>query len=714
MKKSKGILVLIGILLVISGLIYLAAFGIGEEKSGAATNIKQGLDLAGGVSITYEVTGDETPSTDDMDDTIYKLQQRVESYSTEAVVYKEGTRRINIEIPGETDEEKILTELGKPGSLYFKLGDGTVVIEGADVVDATAGVIQNEMGNKEYAVELAITSEASEVFEEATAISIGKPIYIIYDGQQISAPTVQQKISGTTVNITNMESMEAANKLASQIRIGGLKVDLEVLRSNVVGAQLGQAAIETSLLAGIIGMLIVILIMLIVYRISGLAASIALVGYCGLMIGSLNAFDVTLTLPGIAGIILSIGMAVDANVIIFARIKEEIGSGKTIKSAIKIGFQKALSAILDGNITTLIAAFVLFAMGTGSVKGFAETLAIGITISMFTALVVTRLILNTFYAIGLRNEKLYGKTISKKSFDFLGKRKIFFAISIGVILIGFVFAFTNSAKKGEALNYGLDFQGGTSTSVTFNENYDIDELNAEVYPIIKEVTGAPNVYSQTVNGSNEVIFKTKELTIEQRTAFKEAMVEKFDVDSSLINTETISSTISSEMRTDAVTAILVATICMLIYIWFRFKDIRFATSSVMALVHDVLIVLTFYIIAWVTVGNTFVACMLTIVGYSINATIVIFDRMRENLGEAKRKEELKEIVNKSISQTLSRSIFTSLTTFIMVALLYVLGVQAIKDFALPLIVGILCGTYSSIFLAGSFWYSFRISKMKKK
>ncbi len=712
MKKSKGILVLAGLLLAISGLICMAVFGIGEEKAGAASNIKQGLDLAGGVSITYEVTGDEDPSSSDMDDTIYKLQQRVESYSTEALVYKEGTKRINIEIPGETDEEKILTDLGKPGSLYFLLEDGTVVIEGADVIDATAGVYQNDMGNNEYAVELEITDEASEAFEEATAISIGKPIYIIYDDQQISAPTVQQKITGTTVNITNMESIEAANQLASQIRIGGLKVNLEVLRSNVVGAQLGQAAIQTSLTAGLIGLLVVVLIMLIVYRISGLAASIALVGYCGLMIGSLNAFDVTLTLPGIAGIILSIGMAVDANVIIFARIKEEIGNGKTIKSAIKIGFQKALSAILDGNITTLIAAFVLFIIGTGSVKGFAETLAIGIIISMFTALVVTRLILNAFYAIGLRSEKLYGKTSHKKTIDFLGKRRIFFAISTTVVLIGLVFAFTNNSKNGDALNYGLDFIGGTSTSVTFNENYDIDELNAEVYPVIKSVTGAPNVYSQTVNGSNEVIFKTKELTVEERSAFKEAMVENFNVDPTLVSTETISSTISSEMRSDAITAIIVATLCMLIYIWFRFKDIRFAASSVMALIHDVLIVLTFYVIAWITVGNTFVACMLTIVGYSINATIVIFDRIRENLAEAKRKDDLKDVVNMSISQTLARSVFTSLTTFIMVALLYVLGVQAIKDFALPLIVGILCGTYSSVCLAGAFWYSFRAKVQK--
>lgn len=708
MKKSKGIFTLLLVLLAITGLIYLAAFGVGEEKAGAASNIKQGLDLAGGVSITYEVSGEKTPSIADMDDTVYKLQQRVNTYSTEAIVYQEGSKRINIEIPGETDEGKVLTELGKPGSLYFLMEDGTVVITGSDVIDANAGVVQDDMGNNVYTVKLEITKGASKIFEQATAAAIGRPIYIIYDDQQISAPTVQQKISGTTVNITNMESMDAANRLASQIRIGGLKVNLDVLRSNVVGAQLGQKAIETSLLAGLIGILLVMIIMLVVYRIAGLASGIALLGYCGLMLGSLNAFDVTLTLPGIAGIILSIGMAVDANVIIFARIKEEIGTGKTVKSAIKIGFQKALSAILDGNITTLIAALVLFVMGTGSVKGFAETLAIGIIISMFTALVVTRLLLYALYAIGLKSEKLYGKIVEKKPFDFLGKRKVFFAISSLIVLVGIIFAFTNISKNGDALNYGLDFKGGTSTSVTFNKVYDIDEIKSEIQPSIQEITGDSDIYAQTVNGSNEIIFKTRGLTIEERSTFKNVMVEKFNVDPLLINSETISSTISSEMRIDAIMAVLIATICMLIYIWFRFKDIRFATSSVLALLHDVIIVLIFYVIAWITVGNTFVACMLTIVGYSINATIVIFDRIRENLLEAKRNTDMKDVVNRSITQTLSRSVFTSLTTFVMVGLLYVLGVQSIKDFALPLMVGILCGTYSSICLAGAFWYSFRV------
>ncbi len=714
MKKSRGIIALSLTLIVIAGLLYLAVFGVGEDKSGSAASIKQGLDIAGGVSITYEISGDNTPTSEDMSDTKYKLQQRVQQYSTEAIVYQEGADRINIEIPGENDEQNVLEELGKPGSLSFQTEDGTEVISGADIVDAQGAIQQDDLGNSDYVVKLDITSEASARFEQATAENIGKSIYIIYDDQLISAPTVQQKISGTSVSITHMESMEAANELASQIRIGGLKVDLEVLRANVVGAQLGADAIHTSLIAGLIGLAILIIIMIIVFRIPGLASSIALLGYVGLIVGFLNAFDVTLTLAGIAGIILSIGMAVDANVIIFARIKEEIGNGKTVKSSIKIGFQKALSAIVDGNITTLIAAFVLFIIGSGSVKGFAETLAIGIVISMFTALVVTRLVLNALYAIGLKSEKLYGKTTEKKPVDFLGKRKIFFAASGIVIAVGLVFGVINTVNHGDALNFGLDFKGGTATTVTFNEAYTLSEIESEIIPVIAEITGDQEIYPQTVNGSTEVIFKTRELTVDERAALKQALVDGFSVDPTLVNPETISSTISKEMRTDAIMAVLVATVFMLFYIWFRFKDIRFGASSVIALIHDVLIVLTFYLIAYLSVGNTFVACMLTIVGYSINATIVIFDRIRENVGSAKHKDDLKEVVNKSISQTLSRSIFTSLTTFIMVGLLYVLGVQSIKDFALPLMIGILCGTYSSVCLAGAFWYTFKTRVASKR
>lgn len=750
MKKSKAITILLCILVLLLGVTYIDLFGVDASGTGSASDISLGLDLAGGVSITYQVVGDEEPSATDMSDTIAKLQKRVENYSTEAIVYQEGTDRINIEIPGVSDANAILEELGRPGSLYFiaqtdadgnqnytaqyaqnadgtvgvvytlnktieeLLADGSILVQGTDVKEANAGSIQTNMGN-EYAVSLTMTEEGKEKFAQATqnAYSKGESLAIYYDGSIISAPNVNAAITDGNAQISPMESYEKAENLASTVRIGGLKLELEELHSKVVGAQLGVDAIETSLKAAVIGVIIVMVFMCIVYLVPGFASSIGLLSYVALVVLLLNGFDMTLTLSGIAGIILSIGMAVDANVIIFARIREELAAGKTVQTAIKTGFDKALSAIIDGNITTLIAAAVLLLLGPGSVKGFAQTLALGIVLSMFTALVVTRYILYAFYALGIRNEKFYGVGREHKVLNIVSKKGIFFGISAAVILAGFVVMGANKVNTGDALNYSLEFKGGTATTVVFQEAMSLEKANSEVVPKIEELTGS-TVQIQTVQDSNEVIFKTNSLNMEQREALNQMFESDFGVAESQITSETISSTISDEMKSDTILAVIVAIVCMLIYIRIRFSDIRFGISSILALMHDVLVVLAFYAAARISVSNTFVACMLTIVGYSINATIVIFDRIRENMAVMTGKDDLKDIVNKSITQTMSRSIFTSLTTFVMVAVLYILGVTSIRDFAMPLMVGIVCGAYSSVCLAGSFWYMMRMKFVPKK
>lgn len=703
MKKNTGILTLLLTVLVTAGLIYGAAAGFGESQTGAAKNIKLGLDLAGGVSITYQTVIDN-PTQEQMDDTVYKLQKRVEGYSTEAVVYQEGNNRINIEIPGVSDANAILEELGRPGSLEFRDLEGNVLIEGTDIKSAEAKGYTDNLGKNSYEVALTLTDEGAEKFAEATRENLGLQIPIVYDGEVISAPTVQAEITDGNPSITNMESFESAERLASTIRIGSLQLELKELRSKVVGAQLGEEAISTSLKAGAVGFALVLIFMIAVYLLPGFASAIALTIYVALMLVLLNAFEMTLTLPGIAGIILSIGMAVDANVIIFARIREELATGKTVRSAMKIGFKKALSAIVDGNITTLIAAVVLGLRGSGSVKGFAQTLALGIVISMFTALVVTRLVLNALFALGLKSEKLYGVQKERKTLDFLGKKNLCFIVSAVLILGGAAVMGIQAGRGAGALNYSLEFQGGTSTTIPFSQAMTIGEIDADVKPVVSEVIGSNEIQAQQVQGSNDVVIKTRELDLETRQALNKALAEKFGVDETAITAENISSSISSEVRADALTAVVLASVLMLLYIWFRFKDIRFAASAVTALVHDVLVVLAFYAVARISVGNTFIACMLTIVGYSINATIVIFDRIRENLAAAGKKDDLKEIVNRSITQTLTRSIYTSLTTFIMVAALFVMGVASIKEFALPLMVGIVCGAYSSVCITGALWF----------
>ena len=851
---GKGIIKLIVILALIAGAVY-----IGKE---AAPLIKLGLDLDGGVSITYQAAKDN-PTSEEMGDSVYKLQLKAQDYSTEAEVYQEGGNKINIDIPGVSDANGILEELGKPGTLYFvegnltwpllatdseiddienpdtatssvlnsgrstsyysggvKVGetnpedlvsgpgvansnetqqsaelpsetiagytntesvapttnpavdnilgdnvhiegadviqnpDGSIqiggtaqegatviqqgtptagteeipnydytkppifsedqiVVSGNDITSARGGMYSDSYGQTQYVVDLAFTDEGKQKFAEATERNLGQPIYIIYNGEIVSAPTVQSVISEGRAQITGMESLETAERLASTIRIGALKLELEVLRSNVVGAKLGQDAISTSLKAGLIGFAIICLFMILVYRLPGLTASLALTMYVGLTLFFIQSFNITLTLPGIAGIILSIGMAVDANVIIFTRIKEEIGAGKNTRTAVKEGYNKALSAILDGNITTLIAAFVLNWKGTGSIKGFAATLALGIVLSMFTALFVTRFIMRAMLDLGLDNEVLYGKKVDNKIVDFVGFRKISYAISLILIVVGIAFIGINASKGNGGFNYGLDFKGGSSTSVEFNEDLSLADIDSRVVPIFENITNSSDIQTQKVANSNQVIIKSRTLTLEEMKTLYETLESSFGIPEEKITTENISGAVSVQMRRDAIVAVIISTILMLIYIWFRFKDIRFAGSAVIALLHDCLVTIGFYAVFRWTVDSTFIACMLTIVGYSINATIVIFDRIRENLGRL-RGTSLENIVNTSVTQTFTRSINTSLTTLIMVVVLYVLGVNSIKAFALPLIIGIICGGYSSICITGPLWYDFKNAGKKSE
>ena len=717
MKKKKGVVVF---LVMIIAMLLLGYYSYGIVKGTAAKDnekgVKLGLDLAGGVSITYQVKGDETPSAEDMSDTVYKLQKRVETYSTEAEVYQVGDNRISVEIPGVSDANAILEELGTPGTLEFKTTEGETFMTGEMVADAQAGTDTSGKSSSKYVVQLKLTSEGAEIFSEKTGEYLNKVLPIYYDGECISYPKVESQITNGEAVISGMKSYEDAEALASQIRSGALKLELEELQSEVVGAKLGSQAIKTSIMAAIIGILIIIAFMLIAYRIPGLAASIALLIYTGIILAILHLYHITLTLPGIAGIILSIGMAVDANVIIYARIREEIAAGHSVAQSIDTGFKKAFSAIFDGNITTLIAAAVLGLRGSGTVKGFAATLAIGIIFSMFTALVISRWLVKALYGLGFQDKKFYGEKKEGKSVNFLGKRGVFFGVSLAVIVAGFVGMGAHRAGDGQALNFSMEFKGGTATTVAFDKDYTIEEIDDQIVPYVEEVTGDANVQTQKVADSNSIIIKTRTLDLDEREQLANAMEDNFGVQESDITSTNISSTISNEMRSDAVVAVIIATICMLIYIWFRFKDIRFASSAVIALVHDVLVVLAFYALSQTSVGSTFIACMLTLVGYSINATIVIFDRIRENLAleSGRRDTDLKEVVNKSITQTLSRSINTSLTTFIMVFMLFILGVSSIREFAGPLMVGVVCGGYSSVCITGALWYVFKTRFSKKK
>ena len=720
MKKTKrnAVLVIIAFLLVLGVAIYTAIFGVADR--GKVEYIKLGLDLKGGLSVTYEIQEDDY-SDKDLEDTKYKIEKRVEAYTNEYSVYEDGDKKITAEIPGVTNADEILEALNIEGKLefldpdnYTKWSQGQeyeAALTGDDIKNATAG-IDSDNGN-DNVVQLAFTDEGAQKFADVTAANVGKVVYIIYDNKVVSAPTVQSAITGGSAEINKIGSYEEAEQLATTIRIGALPLTLKQVRSNIVGATLGSDAISTSLKAGAIGIALVFLIMIIVFRIPGLVASFALAFYTILDLLVINLFNVTLTLPGIAGVILSVGMAVDANVIIFTRIKEELADGKSVKQAVKGGFHNALSAIIDGNVTTLIAALVLGIFGTGTIKGFAITLAIGVVLSVFTALAVSQSLLTALVNLGVADAKYFGVAREPKKTNFVKAGKFCMLGSLIVIIACFCMMPVNNKSKGSPLNFSVEFAGGTSLTVGFDKEYSLSEAESDIVPVIAEAAGIgeAGISVQTVSGTNEIVFKMPERSDDgtddsQMSKVRAALTDKLGADVKEANV--ISGSVSSEMSKNAIFSVILAAILMLIYIAVRFHDVKFGASAVIALLHDVAMVFCLYIILRLTVGNTCIACLLTIVGYSINATIIIFDRIRENIDIMRpKKATYKDIVNLSINQTFSRTIYTSLTTFVTIFVLYIMGVASIKEFALTLMAGIIIGAYSSVCITGPLWYTMK-------
>lgn len=743
MKKKQGVAAL---LVLIAAVIFFGWYTAGilnRTVKGDKDSVKLGLDLAGGVSITYEVVG-KTPTETQLDDTVTKLKTRIENdlgknNTTEANVYKIGKKRIGVEIPGVKDANALLEQLGTPGNLYFILPtgkdgsanytmgsngeyvlakgktikslkkDGSILLNGSAIKSAEGGYSSDQTtGNQQPIVQLKLKEKGAKKFYEATKANVGSTIGIYYDGKFVSVPTVKQAIEGGTCQIDGMKDIDEAKQLASYIRIGGLDIEIKELSSEVVGASLGTDALSTSLFAAGIGLLIVMAFMAIMYKALGLAADLALALYTELIVCILYWFGITLTLPGVAGIILGIGMAVDANVIIFSRIREEIGVGHSVGSSIDAGFGKAMSAIIDGNVTTLIAAAVLGVIGTGTVKGFAITLAIGVLLSLFSAVLISKLIVRSFFAVGIKSEKAYGKTVHDKSFSFVRKSVVFFLISIIIIGTGVVSMIVNGTKTGRPLAYSLEFAGGTATTVKMNKNYTVDDINKEVVPVVAKTLGTNDIQTQAVDQDSSIVIKTPSLNLEKREKLNAALKKEFGVTEKNISSRNISAMIGKEMRHESTVAVLVAVFFMLLYIWFRFKDIRFGSAAIIALAHDVLVTITVYAVLRLSVGSAFIACVLTIIGYSVNDTIVIFDRIRENMKAKHAKknatfEDLQDLADKSITESFQRSLSTSFTTAVMVLMLLILGVSTIKEFALPLLVGVICGTYSSICVATELW-----------
>lgn len=719
-KKRKVLAVLIIILLVASWVISFT--GVGSKFGNLNDHLKYGLDINGGVYVLLEAETDATGQelTAIMDQTKSVLEKRVNAMGvSEATVAIEGTNRIRVEMPGVKDAESAIKQIGRTAQLSFKLADGTLALNGDGISDSQ---LATDTENGGYKITIDFTSAGSNAFAEATekacsgtvevsdqwnqeeeAVS-SRAIVIMLDDEVISAPTVQEKINSRSCEITRPGgfSQAEASELSALIRGGALPANLVEVNSSVETATIGANALVLSAKAGIIGLGIVMLIMLLAFGALGLVADLALLLYVMIVLWGMAGMGAVLTLPGIAGIILSIGMAVDSNVIIFTRIREEISKGKSIRVAVDMGYHAALTTVIDAQTTTLIAAIVLYLIGTSSVKGFALTLMLGTVVSIITAVFVTQIFVNlmaesdkfaTMKMFGM-NEDGTAKITWKKFIHVIKNRKIFYSISAVIICLGLIFGIA----KG--FNYGIDFTGGTMIQLEMGQQVEIDEVK----DVIADYELDPTIV-YAGKGNTQIVIKTiKDLKSADRTKVVDTITEKYNLDeTAIMASEEFGPTVGKDLRHNAVKSIIIAAICMLLYIRFRFKTWKYGLSAISGLVHDILITLSLYAIFGFSINNPFVAGILTVVGYSINDTIVVFDRIRENTAFFKKKETV-DLIDTSINQTLGRSIMTSVTTLVVMVPLFIMASSELREFLIPLIIGVTAGTYSSIFMCSPIFY----------
>ena len=738
--KKRSIFTFCLIMVVAIGLNLVAFLGLPGDLhknyggfTDAETGIRQGIDLAGGSVITFQADA-ENPTDDQMNTvrTIYETRLNNQGYTESRISVGEGGK-ITIEIPSKeletktaSDEEnteavttasatdnvvKLLSDVAK---LTFCDSNGNVVVDGTEVKSAQSIYGRpSENAAMQYFIQLEFTETGAVQFADATekaAASADKRISIVMDGIPISSPTVSGRIAGGQAVITGGFTAEDAQRMASQISSGNLPFSMTKISQETVGAELGENALDYSLIAAGIGVILVMLFMIWRYRVPGLIASLSLLIYVGLIALVLGAKHENLSLPGIAGIILSIGMAVDANCIIFERMKEELKLGKSIRAGVESGFKKAFSAILDSNITTIISCVVLYMSGIGTVTGFATTLGIGVVLSMFTAIVITKFLLKLLIGIGIKNRNLFyntKETAEKKIYNYAGNKIKFALIPLIIVAVGIGAYFVRGG-----FNFDVEFAGGIRMQVNMNKNVSNDEIAG----LVKDVTGLDAVVQKSETVGDSVIIKipSGEDNEANKNNVFDALKSKYGLENAdLVSAQSASPSFGKEVQKIALWYTVIAILCILIYIIIRF-NLKSGIMAILTLALNVLVMIAVYSITHIAINTTFIAAMLTVVGYSINNTIVIFDRIRENQKTRSRNESITEMTNRSISETLGRTLNSTITTLITIVLIYILGVSSIKQFALPLIIGIVVGAYTSIFLASTFWAAWKEKEAAKK
>ena len=716
MKASKKNVFIFLIILV--ALILVAIFGIGSEIK-KVQDIRFGIDIRGGVEAVFKPETDEAVSDSELESARSIIETRLDNKNItdrEITIDKDG-RYIIVRFPWKSDEkeydpETAIAELGETALLTFRDPSGNVMVEGRNVTSAKPES-RNENGVNEYVVSLIFDSEGAKKFEEATGNLVGQQMGIYMDEALISNPVVQTKISGGQAVITGMEDYEEAKDLADKINAGALPFSLETKSFSTISPSLGQNALQVMIYAGIIAFIIVCIFMLAFYRLPGFVACLTLLLQTVLQLLAISVPQFTLTLPGIAGIILSVGMAVDANVIISERISEELKKGETVRSAVRRGYQKAFTAVLDGNITTAIVAVVLMIFGSGTMLSFGYTLLVGVIVNCFIGVNVSRFVLTSLVEYdGLNNEKMFIRKKDKQNIKFFENKKIFAIITVVLFVAGAVIIGVRGLKLD------TQFTGGTVLEYTVNtQTVDTEE-------VAKAVNGAIN-RNATVQVSNSQAGTTVVVTLagnsgltpDEQSKAGEAIGKVLNItDLEPSQTFAVEPYVGAKALRNAGIAIIIAFVGILLYVGFRFaalSGLSAGLTAIIALLHDVCIVLFAFALFGIPLGNSFVAVVLTIIGYSINDTIVVYDRIRENRNMDPGLS-IGELVDKSVTQVLARSINTSITTLLCVLVILVASVlyriSSIYQFSLPMMVGLVAGCYSSICIAAALWATWKSKK----
>ncbi|MDQ0156085.1 protein translocase subunit SecDF [Robertmurraya andreesenii] len=724
-------------------IVILIGSSMGATTKNILGNIKLGLDLQGGFEVLYQVIPEKGQKVNEetLASTAEALNRRVNALGvSEPVIQIEGKDRIRVQLAGVHDQNKAREMLSTEAKLSFRDVNDNLMMDGSDLKEGGAKQSFDQNGNPSVSITLKDADKFKNVTQKIVGMGEPNNLLVIWldfeegkdsfkaeaakeDPAYLSAPRVSQVFNTDTVSIEGNFTLEEATTLANLLDAGALPVELKEIYSTSVGAQFGEQALQKTVLAGIIGILAIFVFMLVFYRFPGFIAVVTLTIYIFLTLLIFDWMNAVLTLPGIAALILGVGMAVDANVITYERIREELKVGRSLKAAFKAGNSNSFMSILDANLTTILAAAVLFVYGTSSVKGFATTLIISILVSFITAVYGSRWLLGLWVNSNLFNKKLgwFGVKQSEihdikegidtielptrfDKWDFVKHRKKFFTFSIAITVAGILCLLLFG------VNLGIDFTSGTRVELQANKSITTAEYKKELKA--NGISTDDIVISGDNNNIGVARFKD-ELSRKEIASLKADFKDKFGAEP---NVSTVSPTIGKELAKNAIKSIIIASIGIIIYVTFRF-EMKMAIPSVIALVHDAFFILTFFSLTRLELDLTFIAVVLTIIGYSINDTIVTFDRIRENLRKKKRiktAEELAEIVNSSLRQTFTRSINTALTTIIAVFALLLFGSEAITNFTLGLFVGLIIGVYSSICLAAQIWYDWKKMELKKK